>query len=155
RDPKRFLEVLADPHLGTFGVVSIVLAILLKTAALYSVQSDPGLGGTLLYGLPLIAAWARLGPLGWSRWLRPLKPGQGERFAWRPNIAVRISWGVVLVGMSAWQAPILCVAPVVLAAWGLWLHRRLGGMTGDCLGAGVEVTEIVLLLALSATRFHA
>ncbi|HEY4213229.1 MAG TPA: adenosylcobinamide-GDP ribazoletransferase [Steroidobacteraceae bacterium] len=166
RDPKRFLEVLADPHLGTFGVVSIILAILLKTAAFYSVQVDAALGGTAWYALPLLAAWARLGPLAWSRWLPPLKAGHGanfggpnsaksERFAWNSGLAVILFWTAVLLAVSAWLAPVLCIAPIVLAAWGLWLHHRVGGMTGDCLGAGVEITEIALLLALSASRFHA
>jgi len=155
RDPKRFLEVLSDPHLGTFGVVSIVLAILLKTAALMSVQTGAFPPGTAVYGLPLIAAWARLGPLAWSRWLNPLKPGQGERFAWSSGLGAIVFWTVALLAASVWLAPALCIAPVVLAAWGFWLHRRIGGMSGDCLGAGVEVTEIALLLALSATRFHA
>lgn len=166
RDPKRFLEVLSDPHLGTFGVVSIVLAILLKTAALVSVQTNVLLGGTTLYGLPLIAAWARLGPLAWSRWLRPLKPGHGatfgapipdnsERFSWSSGIGAIVFWTLLLLAASAWIAPVLCAAPIVLLGWGFWLYRRVGGMTGDCLGAGVEVTEITLLLALSATGFQA
>jgi adenosylcobinamide-GDP ribazoletransferase len=46
-------------------------------------------------------------------------------------------------------APVLCVGPLVLLGWGVWLRARVGGMTGDCLGAGVEVTEIVLLLFLA------
>ena len=37
------------------------------------------------------------------------------------------------------------------AAWGGWLKVRLGGMTGDCLGAGVEVTESALLLLVALT----
>jgi adenosylcobinamide-GDP ribazoletransferase len=166
RDPKRFLEVLADPHLGTFGVVSVVLAIVLKIAALHSIQTRTATDETVLYGLPLIAAWARLGPLAWSRWLTPLKPGHGatfgapgpadrERFAWNSGLAAIIFWTAVLLAVSAWLAPMLCIAPILLAMWGFWLHRRVGGMTGDCLGAGVEVTEIALLLALSATGFHA
>ena len=55
---------------------------------------------------------------------------------------------MILLGASVAVAPILCVAPLVIAAWGGWLKWRLGGTTGDCLGAGVEVTEVVLLYAL-------
>ncbi len=147
RDPRRFLTVLADPHLGTFGVVSVVLALLLKAAALTNLH------GLSLTAIPLITAWARLGPLAWSRWLRPLKPGQGERFAWSPHTGWIIFWTIVLLFASAAVAPILCAGPVVLLAWGAWLKIRLGGMTGDCLGAGVEVAEValVVLLALAGT----
>ena len=143
RDPKRFLTVLADPHLGTFGVVSIVLALILKLTAMTSLRPQDALA------LPLLCAWARLGPLGWSRWLAPLKPGQGERFAWVPHLAAIVVWTIVLLVASAVIAPVLCAAPLVLFLWGLWLRTRLGGMTGDCLGAGIEISEVSLLLLLA------
>jgi len=143
RDPKRFLTVLADPHLGTFGVVSVVLALILKLAAMTSFHPQDA------FALPLLCAWARLGPSGWSRWLSPLKPGQGERFAWAPNVSAIVIWTILLLVASAAVAPVLCAAPLVLFLWGLWLHARLGGMTGDCLGAGIEVSEVILLLVLA------
>jgi adenosylcobinamide-GDP ribazoletransferase len=143
RDPQRFLTVLADPHLGAFGAISIVLLLILKVTALD--QLTP----SAVIALPLIPAWARLGPLAWSRWLKPLKPGHGERFAWHLNIGWIVFWAATLLTASAIVAPVLCLAPLVIAGWGLWLHRRLGGTTGDCLGAGVEITEVVLLCCLA------
>jgi adenosylcobinamide-GDP ribazoletransferase len=143
RDPRRLLTVLSDPHLGTFGVVSIVLALVLKWAALASLHPAD------VMGLPVLTAWARLGPLGWSRWLPPLRPGHGERFAWNPRVGAIIAWAVALLLASAVLAPALCLGLLALLAWGVWLKARLGGMTGDCLGAGVEVTEIVLVLVLA------
>lgn len=142
RDPQRFLAVLGDPHVGTFGVVSVVLVLMLKAAALVQLSS------LALLALPVIPAWARLGPLAWSRWLKPLKAGHGERFAWHLHAGWILLWIIVLLAASAAAAPILCIAPLVITAWGAWLRARLGGVTGDCLGAGVEITEAVLLLAL-------
>ncbi len=165
RDPQKFFAVLADPHLGAFGVVSIVLMLILKVVALAQICvptllaqplipvptpfATPLIQMPALLALPLIPAWARLGPLAWRRWLKPLKPGHGERFAWHLNIGWIIFWLVILLGASAAVAPILCVAPLVIVAWGGWLKFRLGGTTGDCLGAGVEITEVVLLYALA------
>jgi adenosylcobinamide-GDP ribazoletransferase len=145
RDPQRFFAVLADPHLGAFGVVSIVLMLILKVTALSQLSAP-----TLL-ALPLIPAWARLGPLVWSRWLKPLKPGQGERFAWHLHTGWIVFWAAILLAASVTVAPILCVAPLAIAAWGGWLKWKLGGTTGDCLGAGVEITEAALLYALVAS----
>jgi adenosylcobinamide-GDP ribazoletransferase len=144
RDSQRFFAVLTDPHLGAFGVVSIVLVLILKVTGLAQLSSSA------LLAFPLIPAWARLGPLAWSRWLKPLKPGQGERFAQHLHLGWIAFWTVALLAASLAVAPILCVAPVVIAAWGAWLQWRLGGTTGDCLGAGVEVTEVVLLYVLAA-----
>jgi adenosylcobinamide-GDP ribazoletransferase len=147
RDPQKFFAVLAEPHLGAFGVVSIVLMLILKLTGLAELPGVPP--GTVLIAFPLIPAWARLGPLAWSRWLKPLKPGHGERFAWHLHVGWIAFWVVALLAASVAVAPVLCVAPVVIAGWGGWLKWRLGGTTGDCLGAGVEITEVVLLYALA------
>jgi adenosylcobinamide-GDP ribazoletransferase len=145
RDPERFFAVLRDPHLGTFGVVSIVLVLLLKAAALAMLTTH------MLWAVPLLLAWARLGTLAWGRWLQPLKAGHAERFAWQISLGWMAFWTVALLVASVVIAPALCAAPLVIAAWGAWLKARLGGMTGDCLGAGVEVTETALLLLVALT----
>jgi adenosylcobinamide-GDP ribazoletransferase len=145
REPQRFFAVLSDPHVGTFGVVTIVFVLLLKVAALALLPIDA------LLCVPLILAWARLGTLAWGRWLPALKAGQGERFGWQIPGGWIVVWTMILLGASAALAPPLCAAPVVIAAWGAWLKARLGGMTGDCLGAGVEVTETALLLLVALT----
>jgi adenosylcobinamide-GDP ribazoletransferase len=145
RSPERFFAVLADPHLGTFGMVSIVLVLMLKAAALAWLPADA------LLAVPLLFAWSRLGTLAWARWLRPLKPGHGERFTWQLSVRWLVLWSVLLLAASVAVAPVLCAGPLVIAAWGVWLRVRLGGMTGDCLGAGVEVTETALLLLLTLT----
>jgi adenosylcobinamide-GDP ribazoletransferase len=143
RDPQRFFAVLADPHLGTFGVVSVVLALMLKAAGLTQLSEAS------LLAFPLVPAWARLGPLAWSRWLTPLKPGHGARFSSGLHAGWIAFWGTLLLAASVAVAPVLCVAPLVIAAWGGWLKWRLGGTTGDCLGAGVEVLEVVLVVVLA------
>jgi adenosylcobinamide-GDP ribazoletransferase len=60
-----------------------------------------------------------------------------------------VFWTVLLLAASMALAPVLCAAPLIIVAWGAWLKVRLGGVTGDCLGAGVEVTEAALLLLLA------
>jgi len=142
RDKEKFFAVLADPHIGALGVVSIVMMLILKATGLAEISIRD------LFAFPLIPAWARLGPLAWSRWLKPLKPGHGERFSWQLNVGWIVFWTIALLAASAALAPILCAAPIAIAAWGLWLKQRLGGTTGDCLGAGIEITELVLLYAL-------
>ena len=143
RDRERFLAVLADPHAGTVGVVSVALVLLLKFATLAE------LSVTALVAVPLVLAWSRTGPLAWGRWLPALKPGLGEQLARELPGGWIVIWTLLLIGLSVAVAPALCAAPLVIAAWGAWLRARLGGMTGDCLGAGVEVTEVALLLMLA------
>lgn len=141
RDPQRFLAVLKDPHVGTFGVVAIVLAVASKLVLLMLLARHQA-----WWALVLVPAWARLGPLVWSLALPPLAAGSGERFQWSLSWTQVGAWTVLLATASAWLAPALLIAPLLILAYAAWLKRRLGGMTGDCLGAGVECVEIGLLL---------
>ena len=143
RDPQRFLEVLSDPHAGTFAVVSIVMVLMLKLAGLAELSRNA------LIAAATVPAWARLGTLAWSRWLRPLKSGRGASFGTHLSAGWIAFWALILLGTALCTAPVLCAAPLAIAAWGAWLHWRLGGVTGDCLGAGIEVIEAVLLVALA------
>jgi adenosylcobinamide-GDP ribazoletransferase len=140
RDPARLLAVMRDPHLGTFGVLALALQLIFKLVLLMLVARE-GLWLALL----LIPAWTRLGPLVWTRYVPPLEQGMGERFAWNLSTRSILVWGLLLLLASAWT-PALLLAPLLLAAWGWFLLRRIGGMSGDMLGAGIEVTETAMLL---------
>lgn len=165
RSRERFLEVLKDPHLGSFGVLSLATQLIVKTVLLMLVVKFalPVAGivspqalhlsalaalATSLGGLLLIPAWARLFAVAWSATLPTLAPGSGERFAWRTHWLSFWLAGVTLAAASWYLAPALLLAPLAGLFWWAYLKRKLGGMTGDCLGAGIEVCESLLLLLL-------
>ncbi|MFV0624890.1 adenosylcobinamide-GDP ribazoletransferase [Sphingomonas sp. ac-8] len=141
-DRSRLLAVMADPHVGSFGVVAIGLQLLAKLLLLHAV------GGQWL-ALVLVPFAARIGPLGWARWLPPLKPGLGASVAAAVRPRDLWGWALMLAGACV-GVPALLAAPLLIAGVAWWLHRRLGGVTGDAHGAGIELVETGLLLALAA-----
>ncbi|HEX7782684.1 MAG TPA: adenosylcobinamide-GDP ribazoletransferase [Sphingobium sp.] len=144
KDRARTLAVLADPHVGSFGVVAIVLQLIAKLVLLHGVIAE-GLT-PLLVGVPFAA---RIGPLAWTLWLPPLHAGLAARF--RDSVrGVHIAlWAVALIA-SAWIVPALLVAPLLIALWGWRVRATLGGISGDGHGAGIEVIETALLMTLLA-----
>lgn len=145
RDPARFLAVLADPHVGSFGVIALVLQLAAKLVLLHWL---------LTLDLPwpvlvLIPAWARWAAAGWALWLPPLKPGLGERLARHGNRAGWTAGGLALAALSL-AAPLAFAALVPAVLWGGWMQLKLGGQTGDVLGAGIEWSESVALLLVGA-----
>lgn len=145
-DRSRLLAVMADPHVGSFGVVAIVLQLAAKLVALHLIVS----GGWL--ALMLVPAAARIGPLWWARLARSLKPdGLGAAITGAVRPRDLVGWTLMLVGTSV-IAPALLVAPVIIALLGLFFERRVGGMTGDVHGAGIELTETALLLAFAVAH---
>ena len=140
-DRSRLLAVMADPHIGSFGVVTLVMQLLAKLVLLHALP---------LAAWPIVAlipAAARVGPLIWARVLPPLRPGGLGALVSR---AVRpfdmIAW-IMVVLLLGLAYPPLVTAPLVIVALSLWFRRKLGGVTGDVHGAGIELTETALLLA--------
>lgn len=140
--PDRFVQVLGDPHAGGFAVVAIGLQIPAKLVLIASLPV------TLApWALILIPAWARWGTLICSKTLLSLKPGLGA------SVANSVSWPAVAVwGALLAIAALLGAAPTLLAlilvpVIAFYWQWRLGGVTGDCLGASIEVTETLLLFA--------
>ena len=141
RDPARFHAVLADPHVGSFGVIALVLQLAAKLVLLHWLLTLDLPWLTLV----LIPAWARWAAAGWTLLLPPLKPGLGERFAWQGNRAGWAAGGLALAALSL-AAPAAFVALIPAVLWGIWMRIKLGGQTGDVLGAGIEWSESVALL---------
>ncbi|MBV1774325.1 adenosylcobinamide-GDP ribazoletransferase [Burkholderiaceae bacterium DAT-1] len=143
RDTSRLLAVMKDPHLGSFGVLALIVQTSGKLVLLMLLVKQHA-----LIHLIWIAAWARLGPLFWQS-LPPLVSGMAEAFSWRIPKLARLLWGVGLMA-AGWMYPALWLAPLLIALYRVWLERRLGGVSGDCLGAGIECVETGLMLAVAS-----
>lgn len=140
-DRERLLRVMADPHIGRFGVVALVLQLLAKLLLLQLLLQG---GWVLLLAVPAVA---RLGPLLWAKLLPPLKAsGLGAAIARGTSWPLIAGWLVALAATALFLPPLLA-AFLLLPALALWFRAKLGGMTGDAHGAGIELMESALLLA--------
>ena len=142
--PERFHEVMKDPHLGVFGVISVLLQLMGKSIFLMLLCKTD----FVWLVIPVVAS-ARLGPLVWTAFLPVLKSnapseiGSGERFSWATNPVPMVLWSISLGVVSLCVAPVLFVMFATIVGWWAYLKIRLGGQTGDCLGAGIEICESV------------
>jgi len=142
-DRTRLLQVMRDPHIGSFGVTAIALQLAAKLVLLHLVLPTSWLA------LIAIPAAARLGPLAWARFLPPLRDsGLGASIAGAITLPIFAAWCLALAAACLLLPP-LAAAPVLIGAFGWWAHRRLGGATGDVHGAGIELVETGLLLAFA------
>jgi len=139
-DKTRFIEVLKAPDIGSFAVIALVLVLISKFALLTSLAFASSWGALLL-----IPSWARLGAAWWAESLPPLHEGLAT-WCKQAGTSQFTPWLILLLLLSLILKPILLLAPLVLWVWKGYLKQKIGGMNGDCLGAGIEICEVSLLL---------
>lgn len=163
RDRERALAVMKASDIGPFGVLTLVFVVLLQVVAFAGVLARWDDGQAILAGA-LVGAIGR-GTLPWAcrRSVPAARPeGLGAMVAGTvPRIvAALVAAGIVLAAtLLGWAADLgffrtLCAAALALVAADLLARRcrtRFGGITGDTLGAGVEVATAVALLVLSTS----
>ncbi|WP_280192487.1 adenosylcobinamide-GDP ribazoletransferase [Delftia sp. PS-11] len=164
--PERALEIMKDSRLGAYGAMALVMALLAK-AALLAILAESGTARAALL-LCCIHVLSRMAPLVLMRALPYVSlaaTAKATHMAGHPldgkGLATGALWCVPALALPGWLAPaplqaalltagLLLAGALVTATMTRWLRRRLGGMTGDCLGAAQQVSELAMLLAAAA-----
>ena len=141
------LRIMKDPHLGTMAVVGIISVLMMKVVLLSHLPAV-----LLCSALLIFPAIGRCGMV-WGMWMasyaRP-EGGTGEAFfrtlgrrqVWIATILLGV-WAVLCAGWSALF--LLGLAAGATRLFVGYCNRRIGGMTGDTLGALNELLEIMAL----------
>jgi len=150
---ERALEIMKDSRVGTFGVVALVLTLAIKIAALNALP------------IPLVIAVMIAGH-GWSRacaisLLYASRYVGAQEQSRARHVAQNMTGGelcvaVLIAGIPLYWCGVHAIAGIVCSLLVLfilarWFIRRLGGFTGDTLGATQQLTEIVFYLAVLAS----
>ena len=160
---ERALEIMKDSRIGSYGALGLLIVLGLKAAALTALPLALAIPATLLAHSASRAAAVLL--IRWLPYAGDIAHAKAKPLAQRVSRAgasVAVAWPAAVALLLLWRAPAqapLMVAGLVLLslatlASARWLQRRLGGYTGDALGATQQVTELLLLLGwLGAARW--
>ena len=150
--PRR-LEIMKDSHIGAYGVIALVLSIVVRWAAIVALMENhiffcAIIGVATLSRAPMVMVMARVENARDTG----LSAGVG-----RPQIetalaavAIALAIGIMTAGAAA---TLFGVVLVVLTTLGIVAiaREKIGGQTGDILGAVQQIAEIAVLGACLAT----
>ena len=156
-DRTRALEIMRDSHLGAYGVVAVFFDLAVKSLSLAAISS----ASARLAALILAPGLARFAMVAVSHNLDYLRSsGAGSPFLSSPSSARRnlavssliTLGGCLVVAILKPRLTMLVLAFSIAAALlvRFFYRRWMGGVTGDMIGAGGEIVELVVLLTFAA-----
>lgn len=150
-DRDRTLAIMRDSRLGSYGAIALFLVMMGKIAALAEILgAAPGEVGSPLWAVALMPVAGRWGAVLLVRvFPYARKEGLGRRFhedsgMREAALATATALAAVLLLGDGALLPLFAAGGAALAV-GAWVGRRLGGLTGDVYGAGIEIGEAVFL----------
>ncbi|GAA4251063.1 adenosylcobinamide-GDP ribazoletransferase [Dactylosporangium darangshiense] len=152
--PERALEIMKKSDIGPFGVAAIASVLLINAAAATALLSASW--PSALATLTAAYAAGRLGAtVSCRRGLPAARPeGLGVMVAETVPRSLLAAAVLVVAGLAAladpWRGPAAVLAAVAVS-WALTAHarRRLGGLTGDVIGAAIELSTAAALIVLA------
>jgi adenosylcobinamide-GDP ribazoletransferase len=152
-DRARRLEVMRAPDVGAFGIGVVFVVLVLRVGTLASLRPMRWHGVALLAALWCASRTAMAAAMWLATNARP-EGSLAQVFGRSPGAM----WGVpTAIGLATFADPWRLRGPLAVAAAGLAMvglsalaRRRIGGISGDILGAGGIIAETIGLLAFSA-----
>jgi adenosylcobinamide-GDP ribazoletransferase len=148
RNRQQILEIMKDSRIGSYGALAIVFSIAGRVILLANLP--PSIFIQYAISAEVLCRWTPL-PLGAALPAARIDAGQGARIAHRISglsLVVGTLLTLVIVGclmrMSMWL-PVAAAAAVALCSW-LYFKWRIGGITGDCFGATMQLTLAAVYL---------
>jgi adenosylcobinamide-GDP ribazoletransferase len=146
KDRDDVLRIMRDHAIGSYGGTALVLLVALKVMAYAALLSGDRWFPAILL-TPAIGRWSILllsATLPYARQTASVVREMGKA-----SLAVgTVLLTAALVASRLWCAGAAALAAIVVSAcFGLYCRRRIGGITGDTLGANVQLCECAALIA--------
>ena len=147
----RVLAIMRDSRIGSYGAIAVALSLLLRIAFIAALPAQDALA--YFVSAETLSRWSVLPLACFLPSARQGGPsaGQGARLA-RSISPTAIALGTLIAAAvtvaslhaASWRPWAACL--LATAASGLYFRRRIGGVTGDCFGAAIQLVGIAVYL---------
>jgi len=145
------LKIMKDSHIGTYGVLALVLSVGLRWQALAFVMSYGHIFGPVIVAgvvsrTPMLVLMARLPFARADGLARHVGQPSGQTM----GLGLVVAAIATLIFGGFWALPLAVLVVLLSWAWERLAMAKIGGQTGDVLGSAQQVTEIIALAAIAA-----
>lgn len=154
-DRDRALEIMRDSRLGTYGTVALVMALGIKVASLSSLA--PSTVGVALVAGHGLSRFSSVIVMQTGRYVHEagVATEVSKRLGAVGVLVVLLTGAALVAGLVAYLSPLAAILALAGLTAGhvlmrLYFEPRLGGYTGDTLGAVQQASEIGLYVGLAA-----
>lgn len=166
-EAQKSLQIMKDSNIGVYAVLTLLVVLAGKISLLTAValvQFE-----VVLVALPAAHVLSRMCALTLSQWLAHIgleQQSKTQKMAgnisklplWQATLWCAPLLAVYWLPQGMWLLTMLIVGSVVMGAvtvlMGGWFQRRLGGFTGDCLGATQQVCELAFYASTLTMLVH-
>lgn len=149
---ERALEIMKDSSVGAFGAIALIVSLGLRWQSLCALPLE--LLPVALLSAHALSRAAAVSLMAGLDYARPEGPSKARALAHRMGGGrLALAWGLGCLPLVCLPTGMLWVAllpPLAAGCAGLWFWKRLGGYTGDCLGAAQQFGELAMLLGILA-----
>ena len=160
RTPEDVLRIMRDHQIGTYGAVALIFMVMLQVMAISNLI-DRGIAARVLVVAPTAGRWAMVVLGRWFPYARR-QSGLGrvltDHLRTRTLVEATVLAAVIVSAAAGWRgAAGLVISAALAIGFGLVCRRRIGGITGDTLGATAVLCETTVLgaaVALPSVAWH-
>ena len=149
-DREKTLVIMKDSQIGSFAVTGLVLLLILKVFALMEVPGE--IKNRTLLVMPVLGRWATVQLASCFNYARS---GYGTALAFtryagkKEYVISSLITAAIVTGLFLLKGLLILVfIMAVTFLLGLFFKKRIGGVTGDIMGAGCELSEVTTLLLI-------
>ena len=150
KNKEKMLEIMRDSHAGVMGILSIICVLLLKIVFLFSLSLSAR--SVVLILMCMLSRWSFVFSMSLFGYAR--QEGKAKLFIQGASKKILFSATIIALipALLLWRinaALLFAVIAALTYIMGAFVSRKLGGISGDTLGATAEINEVVILLLAS------
>jgi len=149
KNKERILEIMKDSRIGSIGVIGLIILLLLKIELLASLNIE--ILWKAIISMMFFSRFIQVFLCNIYNYAREV--GKAKHFIGNKNyIQILVTFiftiAIIYFLFGYFSIILICLSLIPIYLYSVFIYRKIGGMTGDTIGAASEISEVLFLIAI-------